>query len=269
VILTTCLWTATLATKDSSKTSNIAVTQREEYGSNEPYVLIWDILDILNLSNSQSEPPMAAILLEVKEAMAFLLEGIDLHKCWTPEAPEAASTSDDEEFLQNEIEFPCLCAELDYGQNGFDDYPSRMGWTVKRNAKNPLRRTNSASYSVGDAGSSCRLGFSSVRFLDPFDGAALETGYRILVQSHSAKITSAVDGKELGNNRRKITLKYAAKASYTGSSKRRKIHRDCAGDYRLARCGAPVAPQSLIISSSGPDATSLPSDEKTTKSTES
>jgi hypothetical protein len=207
---------------------------------------------------------MAAILLEVKEAMAFLLEGIDLHKCWTPEAPEAASTSDDEEFLQNEIEFPCLCAELDYGQNGFDDYPSRMGWTVKRNAKNPLRRTNSASYSVGDAGSSCRLGFSSVRFLDPFDGAALETGYRILVQSHSAKITSAVDGKELGNNRRKITLKYAAKASYTGSSKRRKIHRDCAGDCRSARCGAPVAPQSLIISSSGHDATSLPSDEKTT-----
>ena len=42
--------------------------------------------------------------------------------------------------------------------------------------------------------------------------------------------TAEQDGKELGNNRRKITLRYAAKASYAGSSKREKISCGCSGD---------------------------------------
>ena len=48
--------------------------------------------------------------------------------------------------------------------------------------------------------------------------------------------TAEEDEKELGDSRRKIMLRYAAKASYTGSSKRRRIHCGCAGDCRSARC---------------------------------
>jgi hypothetical protein len=44
------------------------------------------------------------------------------------------------------------------------------------------------------------------------------------------------DGKELGDNRRKITFRYAAEALYTGSSTRRMIHCGYAGDRRSARC---------------------------------
>jgi hypothetical protein len=42
--------------------------------------------------------------------------------------------------------------------------------------------------------------------------------------------TVELDGKELGDYRRKITLRYAAKASHTGSSKMRKISYGCLGD---------------------------------------
>ena len=40
----------------------------------------------------------------------------------------------------------------------------------------------------------------------------------------------------MGDNRRKITPRYAAKASHTSSSKRRRIHCSYAGDCRSARC---------------------------------
>jgi hypothetical protein len=39
--------------------------------------------------------------------------------------------------------------------------------------------------------------------------------------------TAEQDGKELGDHRRKITLRYSAKASHTGSSKMRN---GCSGD---------------------------------------
>jgi hypothetical protein len=71
----------------------------------------------------------------------------------------------------------------------------------------------------------------------------LQTKYGILQSRYGAQnlnridqCTAEEDGKELGDSRRKITLRYAAKASYTGSSKRRRIHCGCAGDCRSARC---------------------------------
>jgi hypothetical protein len=44
------------------------------------------------------------------------------------------------------------------------------------------------------------------------------------------------DAAHVGNNRRKITLRHAAKASHTGSSKKRRIYCGYAGDCRSARC---------------------------------
>lgn len=71
----------------------------------------------------------------------------------------------------------------------------------------------------------------------------LQTKHGILQSKYGAQnlnridqCTAEQDGKEVGNNRRKITLRYAAKASYTGSNKRRRIHCGCSGDCRSARC---------------------------------
>jgi hypothetical protein len=44
------------------------------------------------------------------------------------------------------------------------------------------------------------------------------------------------DAKELGNNRRKITLRYAARACHNGSSKMKKIYCDCLGECSSGRC---------------------------------
>jgi IS30 family transposase len=46
--------------------------------------------------------------------------------------------------------------------------------------------------------------------------------------------TAEADGREIGNNRRKITLRYAAKAGHTGQ--KRKIFCGCAGNCQSARC---------------------------------
>jgi hypothetical protein len=48
--------------------------------------------------------------------------------------------------------------------------------------------------------------------------------------------TAEEDGKELGDNRRKVALRYAVKESYTDSGRRRRIRCGCAGDCRSARC---------------------------------
>jgi hypothetical protein len=48
--------------------------------------------------------------------------------------------------------------------------------------------------------------------------------------------TADQDAKELGDNRRKITPRYAAKADYTGPSRRKKIYCGCSGDCQSARC---------------------------------
>jgi hypothetical protein len=48
--------------------------------------------------------------------------------------------------------------------------------------------------------------------------------------------TGEQDSKELNDNRRKITLRYAVKVFNTGSSKKKRIYCDCAGDCRSARC---------------------------------
>lgn len=71
----------------------------------------------------------------------------------------------------------------------------------------------------------------------------LQTKYDILQSKYGAQnlnridqCTAEEDGKELGDSRRKITLSYAAKASYTGSIKRRRMHCGYAGDCRSAHC---------------------------------
>jgi hypothetical protein len=71
----------------------------------------------------------------------------------------------------------------------------------------------------------------------------LQTKHGILQSRYSAQnlnrldpCTAEQDGKELSNNRRKITLRYAAKASHTGSSKMRKISCGCLSDCHSARC---------------------------------
>jgi hypothetical protein len=71
----------------------------------------------------------------------------------------------------------------------------------------------------------------------------IQTKYGILHSRYGAQnlnridqCTAEEDGKELGNNRRKISLRYAAKASHTGSSKRKRIYCGCAGDCHTARC---------------------------------
>jgi hypothetical protein len=48
--------------------------------------------------------------------------------------------------------------------------------------------------------------------------------------------TAEQDGEELDNNRRKITLRYAAKACHTGSSKKRRVHCGCSDNCQTARC---------------------------------
>src|ERR1700733_15591073 len=64
----------------------------------------------------------------------------------------------------------------------------------------------------------------------------LQSKYWVQNLNHIDQCTTEVDSRELGNSRCKITLRYAAKASYTGSRKRRRIYCGCAGDCRLARC---------------------------------
>jgi hypothetical protein len=71
----------------------------------------------------------------------------------------------------------------------------------------------------------------------------LQTKHGILQSRYGAQnlnridqCTAEHDAKELGNNRRKITLRYAAKALHTGSSKKVRIHCGCSGDCRSARC---------------------------------
>ncbi len=71
----------------------------------------------------------------------------------------------------------------------------------------------------------------------------LQTKYGILQSKYGAQnlnridqCTAGQDGEELGNNRRKITLRYAAKACHTGSSKRIRIHCGCSGNCQTARC---------------------------------
>jgi hypothetical protein len=71
----------------------------------------------------------------------------------------------------------------------------------------------------------------------------LQTKYGILQSRYGAQnlnrlnpCTAEQDKTELGNNRRKITLRHAAKALYTGSSKKKRIYCDCAGDCQSARC---------------------------------
>jgi hypothetical protein len=65
----------------------------------------------------------------------------------------------------------------------------------------------------------------------------LQTKYGILQSRYGAQnlnrlnpYTAEQDGTKLGNNRRKITLRYAAKALHTGLSKKKRIYCSCAGD---------------------------------------
>jgi hypothetical protein len=46
--------------------------------------------------------------------------------------------------------------------------------------------------------------------------------------------TAEIDGREIGNNRRKVTLRYAAKVGYTGQ--KRKVVCGCTGSCQSARC---------------------------------
>jgi transposase InsO family protein len=71
----------------------------------------------------------------------------------------------------------------------------------------------------------------------------LQTKYGILQSKYGAQnlnridqCTARQDSEELGNNRRKITLRYAAKACHTGLSKRIRIHCGCLGNCQTARC---------------------------------
>jgi hypothetical protein len=69
----------------------------------------------------------------------------------------------------------------------------------------------------------------------------LQTKYGILRSFYAVKNLNAVaqttaelDNREIGNNRRKITLRHAAKAGHTSS--RRKIFCGCSGSCQTARC---------------------------------
>jgi hypothetical protein len=64
----------------------------------------------------------------------------------------------------------------------------------------------------------------------------LQSRYGVQNLNRIDQCTAEEDGKELGDNRRKITLRYVAKASYTGSSRRKKIYCGCSGDCQSARC---------------------------------
>jgi hypothetical protein len=63
----------------------------------------------------------------------------------------------------------------------------------------------------------------------------LQSRYGTQSLSRIDQCTAEQDAKEPGNNRRKITLRHAAKAPYTGSSRRKKIYCGCSGDCQLAR----------------------------------